>query len=251
MPRLTIGQKAQRVLRFLMGLRNPGVVAALSQHGFTEADLRIGVERLTAVTRSRLQPTSASEDPSLVQALDAFENRWFQIARVTLDHHYPAVSEQLFSNLVQTSGVEVAVSVSTFIERLAEMAAGTGAYAPDGPAARALLVQRGLTDERVAEAKALVDELSKLIAVVEPQGNAEDKQAAEQALWAWYLEWSGIARATIHDRRMLRALGFRKAQRGEGEEEIEAEEPQVQPPALPANAGGAGPAAPSTPGARP
>lgn len=35
---------------------------------------------------------------------------------------------------------------------------------------------------------------------------------AEQKLWAWYLEWSRIARAVITDRRDLRQLGFLQSQ---------------------------------------
>jgi hypothetical protein len=220
MAKLTIGEKAQRVLRFLMGMRTPGVIAALSKHGFTEADLRSGVERLGAVTRTRLKASSITQDPTLIDKLDEFENRWFQIVRATLDHHYPHVSGPFFSNLVQTSGVECAISVGTFIERLAGLEAGT--YGPDGAAARALLAQRGLTDERVAEAKALVDAISAFVdGDSEGQATAAEKEAVERDLWAWYLEWSVIARAVIEDRRMLRALGFRKNRLGSVEDEVD------------------------------
>ena len=34
------------------------------------------------------------------------------------------------------------------------------------------------------------------------------RKAAEEAMWAWYLEWSTIARHAISDRNLLRALGF-------------------------------------------
>jgi hypothetical protein len=34
------------------------------------------------------------------------------------------------------------------------------------------------------------------------------REQAERALWDWYLEWGGIARVCITDRRLLRALGF-------------------------------------------
>ena len=53
--------------------------------------------------------------------------------------------------------------------------------------------RRGLTDEDSSEP------------VVDPEARA----TAEAHLWAWYLEWSGIARATVKDRRVLAALGLR------------------------------------------
>lgn len=43
----------------------------------------------------------------------------------------------------------------------------------------------------------------------DPIADPEARAAAEAHLWAWCLEWSGIARATIKDRRILNALGFR------------------------------------------
>jgi hypothetical protein len=38
MARLTIGQKAQRALRFLAGIRDPRISQALRAYGFCEAD---------------------------------------------------------------------------------------------------------------------------------------------------------------------------------------------------------------------
>ena len=40
MAKLTIGQKAERVLELLMGLRHPRVASTLAAYGFTEADLK-------------------------------------------------------------------------------------------------------------------------------------------------------------------------------------------------------------------
>jgi hypothetical protein len=39
MARLTLGQKADRVLKLLLGLRNARIAEALSAHGFTNEDL--------------------------------------------------------------------------------------------------------------------------------------------------------------------------------------------------------------------
>ena len=57
-------------------------------------------------------------------------------------------------------------------------------------------------------------------------------QAAEHALWTWYREWSGIARARITDRRLLRSMGFlRYRGRGQCLEAVATEPPASDPPA--------------------
>lgn len=48
---------------------------------------------------------------------------------------------------------------------------------------------------------------------------------AEEKLWAWYLEWSTIARTAITDRRLLKMLGFLRSSGAKAEEEeLEIEE---------------------------
>ena len=42
----------------------------------------------------------------------------------------------------------------------------------------------------------------------------EQQAELETAMWAWYKEWSGIARAAIDDRRLLRSLGFLRPEHG-------------------------------------
>lgn len=50
------------------------------------------------------------------------------------------------------------------------------------------------------------------------RGDGSRQQAAEEALWAWYLEWGGIARLVVSDRRALRAMGFLSRRRAGGDE---------------------------------
>jgi hypothetical protein len=47
----------------------------------------------------------------------------------------------------------------------------------------------------------------------EPTVSPEEEQAAEDDLWNWYLEWGGIARNVVSDRRLLRNLGFLQSRR--------------------------------------
>jgi hypothetical protein len=168
-----------------------------------------------------------------------------------LQRHYPRVADQLFLNLSQTEGAEVVVSVGTFIERMAQMAEGAEPYGPEGPEARALLARRGLTAERVAEAEAQLDQLGTIREQLQPQPTAEEQEQAGRELWAWYLEWSSIARAAIRDRRLLRTLGFLQSRRSsasdveDGDDALVDEDDSDEPDA-PVAAPGAAPVPAST-----
>ncbi len=155
MAKLTIGDKAQRVLVFLLGVRNRRVRRALASYGFTEAVLTDGWGRLQALTNNRLDFVGDGIDPTLIGELDAWENQWFPIAEIVLRTNYPAVHQVVFRNLSQTSGAEVVISVSTLLNRLDQIAKrpDDGGLGAEGKAARKLLEQRGLNERVAAQAR--------------------------------------------------------------------------------------------------
>ncbi|HEX2878462.1 MAG TPA: hypothetical protein VHO25_02885 [Polyangiaceae bacterium] len=233
--RTTIGQKAHRVLRFLIGLRNPRIAGALAGYGFTAKHLQEGFARLEALVGTRLDALEAAKDPGVLRALDEFENTWFPVARVTLEAHYPEVAAVLFRNLTQQSGPAVMVSVNTFLKRIAQMESGEGGFGKAGVAARAVLCERGLTPDKVEQVQKLVDQLATLAVETPPQGpSIAEQQEAEERLWAWYLEWSGIARVAIKDGRHLRALGFVNQRKGADVIVTQITETPAAPAVLPA-----------------
>jgi hypothetical protein len=220
MARYSPGQKAERVLRFLMGLRYPRVAAALRQHGFSNADRLEGYELLRRLTDDRLDAVAVrAADPDLLERLDTFENKWLPIADATLRRHFPEARDWLFRNLTMTEGLDLIVSVGTFIRRLDQLPT----EAPEGKEARALLTRRGLDEHALALPREALAELQ-----VEPEAEPrppitpEETAAREKALWDWYLEWSTIAQQSIKDRRLLRALGY-LSKTGSGTEELEDE----------------------------
>jgi len=233
MAKLTIGQKAERVVKFLLALRSPRIAAALAQHGFTQADLDEGWDLLRKITRTRLDvpaEDAAPVDPDALRALDAWENKWFAIAAATLKRRAPKAHDWVFRNLSQTEGVAVIVSVGTFIERWEQLdkAEKEGGLGATGKEAKKILEQRGLTKDTIAEAKTLLKKLGKVEGPLPDLEKiaAEDAsfEEAETALWAWYLEWSKIARTAITQRSLLRQLGFLRTTAGGKEEEIPDEE---------------------------
>src|SRR5262245_17784846 len=104
MAKLSIGDKARRVLDFMLGARHRSVRRALGAHGFTEADLERGWVLLAALTATKLDFEPTVHDPRLITELDRWENRWFPIVEIVLRTNYPNVHDVVFLNLSQTEG---------------------------------------------------------------------------------------------------------------------------------------------------
>lgn len=220
MAKLTVGQKAERVLKLLLGLRNPRIAEALHHYGFKESDRDEGWQRLRALTGDKLSTRAPQkQDPTLLTELDAWENRWFPVAGASLRGRFPAVNEWLFLNLTQQDGPTVVISVGTLLERLARMATEPS-LGKDGAQALELLAQRGLNAGTIQVAKDLLAKLGSA-APAEPasQPDPEAQAKAEGLMWDWYLEWGEIARVAVSERRLLRELGFLNAKRPVGEED--------------------------------
>ncbi|MBZ0117299.1 MAG: hypothetical protein K8H88_09905 [Sandaracinaceae bacterium] len=230
MARMTLGQKAQRVLTLLLGLRSPRVAMVLRAFGFDEAELDRGWALLSRLTANRLSALPQMTDPRLVRELDAWENKWFPIAEVVLRTNHPSIAEEVFRNLSQTSGPEVVVGVATFVQRVSALEERGG----EAARARELLERRGLTEEILGEARGLLQQINDLAPADEEQVAPEEGEAdeAETAMWNWYLEWSGIARVAIQDRRLLRSLGFLRSTRS-GNDTEDPDEPGPEPEPAP------------------
>lgn len=219
MATLSVGQKAQKNLRFLMGLRHPVIAQILAKHGFTNEDLDEGWALLRRQSAMSLdgaaQGPKGAAGPETIGRLDAWENKWFPIASATLARHAPEVHAWLFRNLSQTQGLQVVVSVGTFVRRFALLARpeSEGGMGEKGEAARKLLARRGLTKQVIEGAEALLRELGTVATEAPGEGPSKEERdaASEQAeaeMWAWYQEWSTIARMAIPDRALLRLLGI-------------------------------------------
>ncbi len=209
---LSLGDKATRVLRLLLGLRNQRIASAMALYGLRQEYIDEGWRLLQGLKSVKMDtPPFGPNDAKVIEELDAWENRWFPVADATLSRRFPAVQARLFLNLSQTEGPQVVISVSTFVERWDQMGKADGPYGPEGPKAVDLLATRGLTQGVVEQARALLGSLRKA-APATPPPSPEDQRAeaarAEDALWAWYLEWSRIARTAVKQRVLLHQLGF-------------------------------------------
>ncbi|MCX4247982.1 hypothetical protein [Paraliomyxa miuraensis] len=218
MAKKRIGDKAERVLKLLLGLRNKKIASALASRGFGKEDLEEGLSLLRGVTDVSLAVLPPrSPNPAVIEQLDRWENEWFPVANATLLRHYPEIHARVFLNLSQTAGAAVVISVGTFVERVAELTRAEGGHGQAGKDARKLLQRRGLTPAVIAEAKELLEQVSSIEDEPAELPDLEEENArlaeAEDAMWAWYLEWSEIARSAIKDRNLLRRLGFLNSSR--------------------------------------
>lgn len=245
MARLTLGQKATRVLDFLLGLRNARIAAWLKPYGFDQPVLQEGWGLLRAVGKTQLDSDSEqpSYDPDTLGVLDKWENKWFTITDATLVRHAPDVHKWFFKNLSQTEGAAVVVSVGTYIERYEKMdKPEPEGGVKSGKVAKKKLAERGINKAVIDEAKGLLETLGgisgPLPSLPDLAADAEQLVQSEKAMWAWYLEWSRIARKVISQRSLLRQLGFLRSS-GSGGEEVEIDDEAENEPG--ANDGSATP----------
>lgn len=217
---LSLGMKVERLVRFLNGVSSRRVMKALGPFGFGPARLEEGWDHVRKQSAARLMLDDTVTESTEVAAVDAWENKWYPIIEAALFRHAPNVHKKVFLNMARTDGLEALIAVRELVRRLDEVAAAPDA---ESVAATAVLAERGVTAAVREEAKSL------LAAAEAPKNDASDDDidaaraaidAAEQALWAYYLEWSTIARTAIKDRKLLRSLGFLARKSASGEEEI-------------------------------
>jgi hypothetical protein len=219
MARISVGDKATRVLRFLMGLRDPRILAALAPHGFSEQNRREGYALLRGLTDDRLAHIPAApRDLGALEQLDRWERLWFPVAHAALQHHHPETHEALFRDLSPANGSDLVHAVGTFLDRVAALATWNSPTVSDGIA---YLAHRGLDAARLDEGRRLLDAVEATMpATQRPPVDPDLSLARERAMWTWYLEWSGIACASISDPRLLGELGFGSRRASAGDVDI-------------------------------
>jgi hypothetical protein len=213
MSKLTSSQKAERVLRLLLGIRDVRVSQALAGRGFCSEDLEQGWSKLRSLARGRLDALSSTPtgiEPSVLADLDRWQSRWFPVAEVILTRYHPELGRHVLLGLSPAEGPGIVSTLDTLVERLTTLFATTD---EESRAAVRRLVGRGLTERELSQARAWVTaaRTTQVPATVEAQSpgvHEEEHRRAERELWDWYLTWSRVARETITERSLLRSLGL-------------------------------------------
>ncbi len=215
MATLVPAAKMRRVLEFLIGLRDDRVLAALGAHGFTQQDRAIGWDLMRDLGMTQAPPPPATMGSPALSALDAWRTHWFGVARASLGREYPQVLADLFMRIDKPNQSSLS-AVTVLVARLDKLE-----RAKDAATRSALekLHKRGLTSERLAEARRLLEDVKNpaRVELPDPAVRRAAIRRAETALWDYYLEWSQLARAVIKDERLLILLGYRS---GGGEEQV-------------------------------
>ena len=153
----------------------------------------------------------AGPDKCLISAIDAWGNTWFDVIDAALAHKFPKIHEKVMKNLSKTSGIMVVLNVKTMLERLDGLAASSN---PDDKAALALLTKRGLDQKQRSNAANLVEQTRSELAdpddasLPRPAQDEVALQAAVDAMWKWYLDWSKTARTVVKDKRLRIIMGI-------------------------------------------
>jgi hypothetical protein len=214
----------QRSSRLLVMIMQPENFERARHEGYTTAEHRFAWRLVaTASGANVLQDDRTGEAKqvrgaakaqdktnSLLQRLDAEENVWLPRARVILRRAVPpsrrdAFEAAFFADLEQQPlGPGVVNSVGLFAARVEGLEASAD---PDAQAFRELLSARGLTEERVAELKAMVAQAQAVAkprrapdaeALANMQASRAERLEALQQLRDWYAEWSVGLRPHLH-----------------------------------------------------
>lgn len=212
MARLTDRQRLARAVDFLAGLSKPEVKRTLAQRGLTSQELEDGFGRLRAAIETFHGGERDVTPPDVLGLLDEWENRWLPIVSATLKRRFPTVAESVLLNISQQSGLALFTTLPTLLDRLEALEHSKRALDHQ---ARELLIQRGVSHAVLVEARTLLSSARSLPARSSIAAGSSGRDQLE-ALWAWYLEWSRITRASIADPALLRLLGFGKVGRPRG-----------------------------------
>lgn len=179
-----------------------------------------------------------AEQLRLLQDIDAFENAWFPrirgiLQRAVLGEGFEQFHAAFFKDLKQQPlGPGVIDSVSTLLDRFEALAQSTEAGAKE---AFRLGTKRGLTADKIAETRSLIQKARKNMPAAAPKAPISPKQlakakeeqlAALDELRRWYNDWAATFRTVFGTRALIR-LGLatlKRAAKADGKDKATAGE---------------------------
>jgi hypothetical protein len=226
----------ERVGRFLVQIQHPTLMARALNEGYSTREhgvvWALFTEAAGGATSVELNAASGALQLADAQAnaarahrlkqLDTFENTWFprtraMIRRVVTDGTAELYTAAFFADIEQQPlGPNVVGSVSCYLMRVASLDTTPGST---GAQVRELLRERGLTDERIASAVALVNEAKSFdLSFLPTTGPSAAEVAASSArraealtrLARWYDDWATTFRSVFNAREQLK-LGLTHA----------------------------------------
>ncbi|WP_437729727.1 hypothetical protein [Sorangium sp. So ce1335] len=219
LPRLLTAAEQEllgRALRFLVNVQAAPFIARARREGYTPDEHREGW-RLLKVASGEQRPiehlfveapcggaVEGAERLRLLQAVDAFESTWFPRARAIIRRVVPrerrgGFEAAFFKNLEQQPpGPAASMSVATFLRRVEGLARNSD---EDARKVHRTLAARGLTDERMQQARELIGKLEAgapaqppRIPAAELEWAWKEQRAALEGLRGWFNDWATTLR---------------------------------------------------------
>jgi hypothetical protein len=242
-----------KVLKFLVNISRVPHIGAARREGYTSKEHKEGwrlfklasgegrpLEHLFEESAAGTAAAASAERLRILQDIDAFENTWFPRTRAIIRRAVPrarrdAFEAAFFKNLEQQPlGPGVIGSVGTYLSRLEDLAKTGDA---DAKKVRETLLDRGLTDAKISDIRALLGKLegaggSKKAGKVSPADLAKaqaDQREALEDLRAWFNDWGTTLRSVFNTRAQI-TLGLtalKRTRKGD-EDEASEEEPEAE-----------------------
>lgn len=214
--RQTLERTVTRVMVFTMGVvRYPAIAAILATKGYGPKAHEHVWTRLKKLGELPAAPAAAGLSDKAVRAaiieLDAWDEPNYDILRAVLESRFPAFRDSLFQDLEPKQGSEAVYGISTLLDRLDALETGAN---PDAPAILELLSERSYTPAERARLRGLV-QTATTFAASQPVSDTERTTILTE-LYAWYKEWSTIAKRIITRRQHLIALGLATPRKSTG-----------------------------------
>ena len=212
MARLSSLQKAERVLRFVLSLRNPKISGVLVAHGFGPKDLDEvwSLLRATAPVSFAPLPPVVTRPAEAEEQVRAWQRRWTPVLTASLKRYAPTTAAVWRARTKIARPSMPVVWALAFLSFYDGLGSTPASITKEAGTALHVLSSRGLTPQVVDELRALTKTLQSLPVgnlSGEPEGTPDIEEAIGK-LWAWYLEWGQVLRTQASDGRILRQAGF-------------------------------------------
>jgi hypothetical protein len=200
-------EKYFKQLQFLISFQNHNVVSLMGARGFDEETLNEGWKLLNDAGNwmFKIEKTISQ---SLIAKLNHWQNTWFEVSDAALSRLFPEIHEELFSNLNKTSGIEVIKTASKFIERIEEI---SNSENEKNKEAIQVLNKRGFSNDEIEEGKQLLKKANSDndddLPIIDPS-LFEMKKKKENAMWAWYLDWTRTASTVVENEELKLIMGL-------------------------------------------
>jgi len=229
--RQTLGEIPQRAFQFLRALgTHPEIRHVVKEHGYTQACHEEGWKLLLAASGSRFDlgdaPRMSTKAGEAIDELATWCPTGFHLTHAALMRKFPDQCAFLFQELAPAQGPESVLAVAKFLDRLDVLDNGTDPDRKETVDADKKAVESLSTRDLSRDERARLRKLVEIVqsepmiprAVVKAEAVTEANTADLIALYAWYNEWTEVARTVVTARQDKILLGIAHRRNGASEE---------------------------------